>query len=93
MKLNLNGTWNFLLMVHPKAAQLLFRLGGDTLKETTGCPREWNQSLNPGVYSRTFNLAETDLNCDVFIHIGALATLRKISINGESWDLSPPKGT
>ena len=92
MKLNLNGTWDFHPNGVPESRPIVVPTWWDSLEETTGYPHEWSQGLNHGVYHRTFNLAETDLRDDVFIHIGALATLGKISINGESVGPESTKG-
>ena len=53
----------------------------DSLPETTGYPDSWSRNLHHGVYLREFFLGALDPNEDMILHLDALATLGKVSIN------------
>lgn len=84
MRLNLNGVWDF----YPNGGQERFDIvvptWWDSLPATTGYPADWEKGLHHGVYVKTVELPENIADEDVFLHVGALATLGKVFVNGQS---------
>ena len=83
MKLNLNGDWEF----RPNGddserTTITVPTWWDSLPMTTGYPKSWEKGLHHGVYRRTVELTQEDLAEDLFLHIGALATLGRVTVNG-----------
>ena len=81
VKLNLNGIWDF----HPddgdRGYPVMVPTWWDSLPETTGYPASWSRDLRHGVYLREFFLDTLEPNEDIILHLDALATLGKVSIN------------
>jgi hypothetical protein len=92
MKLNLNGVWDFYPDGDMDKTSIVVPTWWDSLKSTTGYPSAWETGLHHGVYERHFDLRENDFDEDVFVHIGALATLGKVFVNGVSVGPQSTKG-
>ena len=92
MKLNLNGTWDFYPDGDGKRHTIVVPTWWDSLPQTTDYPRSWEKNLHHGTYKRSFALDPKDLKDDVFLHIGALATLGKVVVNGVSVGPESTKG-
>ena len=92
VKLNLNGIWDF----HPNDADrgypVMVPTWWDSLPETTGYPDSWSRDLHHGVYLKEFFLGALDPNEDMILHLDALATLGKVSINAIPVGPSSTKG-
>ncbi|BDR52352.1 hypothetical protein KIM372_02590 [Bombiscardovia nodaiensis] len=92
MKVNLNGRWDFYPDGGPSAHSIVVPTWWDSLPCTTGYPEEWSQSLYHGIYRRSFDLSEADLADDLFVHVGALASLGQVRVNGQSVGPQTTKG-
>ncbi|AKV55733.1 glycosyl hydrolase family 2, sugar binding domain protein with Fibronectin type III domain [Bifidobacterium actinocoloniiforme DSM 22766] len=84
MELNLNGSWNFYPDGSDEGHKITVPTWWDSLPQTTGYPAEWSQGVRHGLYRRSFQLSKEDLAEDLFVHVGALATLGKVRVNGVS---------
>lgn len=92
MRRNLNGRWDFYPNDESTRYSIVVPTWWDSLSGTTGYPKEWEQGLYHGVYRKSVEIDEGLLSEDVFLHIGALATLGKVSVNGKSVGPSSTKG-
>lgn len=84
MRLNLNGVWDFYPNGGQERYDIVVPTWWDSLPATTGYPAEWEKGLHHGVYVKTVELPETITDEDVYLHVGALATLGKVFVNGKS---------
>ena len=92
MRLNLNGVWDFYPNGGDERFDIVVPTWWDSLSRTTGYPEEWEKGLRHGVYVKTVDLPENVTDEDVFLHVGALATLGKVFVNGKSVGPTTTKG-
>lgn len=92
MKLELNGEWEF----HPNGLEesvpIIVPTWWDSLPQTTGYPLAWEKGLRHGVYRRVVHFDEGMFDEDIQLHVGALATLGKVLVNGVSVGPKSTKG-
>lgn len=93
MRLNLNGVWDFYPNGGDERFDIVVPTWWDSLSRTTGYPEEWEKGLRHGVYVKTVDLPENVTDEDVFLHVGALATLGKVFVNGKSVGPPLPRAT
>ncbi|WP_190972949.1 fibronectin type III domain-containing protein [Bifidobacterium rousetti] len=84
MRLNLNGVWDFYPNGGDERHDIVVPTWWDSLSRTTGYPEDWEKGLRHGVYVKTVELPADITDEDVFLHVGALATLGKVFVNGRS---------
>ncbi|MFC5221645.1 fibronectin type III domain-containing protein [Bifidobacterium leontopitheci] len=92
MRLNLNGVWDFYPNGGDERFDIVVPTWWDSLPATTGYPKEWEKGLHHGVYVKTVDLPADITDEDVFLHVGALATLGKVYVNGRSVGPMTTKG-
>ena len=92
MRLNLNGEWDFYPNGGDEKTTIVVPTWWDSLPVTTGYPAEWEKGLFHGIYRTTVELKAEDLQDDLFVHVGALATLGKVYVNGISVGPKTTKG-
>ncbi|RSX58514.1 fibronectin type III domain-containing protein [Bifidobacterium samirii] len=106
MRTSLNGTWEFLPDsgvghgagadaddgARDAACTITVPTWWDSLQQTTGYPAWWERGLHHAVYRRSVTLDEAALADDLFLHVGAVASLAKAYVNGVSVGPESTKG-
>lgn len=92
MKLELNGEWDFHPNDSEKGFPIVVPTWWDSLPVTTGYPTAWEKGLYHAVYRRTVHFDEKMFDEDIQLHVGALATLGKVFVNGVSVGPKSTKG-
>ena len=92
MRLNLNGVWDFYTDDDSEPHTIIVPTWWDSISQTTGYPEHWERNLYHGIYKKHVTITPEQQQDDLFLHIGALATLGKVKVNANSVGPTTTKG-